>query len=142
MRNTKLFIFSVSSVPASSLDLSSNFLPDNLPEGDPSEFALPVFLEEPKKTYATKERSGNLTCRVAHAKVVYFMCDGEKMKSSTEEDGVATVGNTESKYKEITINIRRSQVLDTLEKFSCKCHASSSQGDVESQAALVEIACK
>ena len=94
------------------------------------------------KTYATKERTGNLTCRVAHAKTVHFTCDGEKMKSNTEMDGVATIGSTESKYKEITVSIRRSQVLDTLEKFSCKCHASSSQGDVESQSAEVEIACK
>ena len=91
-------------------------MPNKLPEGDPSEFALPVFLEEPKKTYATKERSGSLTCRVAHAKTVHFTCDGEEMKSSTEQDGVATIGSTKSKYKEITIDVRRSQVLDTLEK--------------------------
>ena len=117
-------------------------MPNKLPEGDPSEFALPVFLKEPRKTYATKEDAGNLTCRVAHAKTVHFTCDGEKMDSNTERDGVAKIGSTESKYKEITISIRRSQVLDTLEKFSCKCHASSSQGEVESQPALVEIACK
>ena len=79
---------------------------------------------------------------MAHAKTVHFTCDGEEMKSSTEQDGVATIGSTKSKYKEITIDVRRSQVLDTLEKFSCKCHASSSQGEVESQPALVEIACK
>ena len=79
---------------------------------------------------------------MAHAKTVFFTCDGEKMKSNTEQDGVATIGSTESKYTEITITIRRSQVLDTLDKFSCKCQASSGQGDVESQPALVEMACK
>ena len=125
---------------SSSLDLSSSFLPSKLPDGDPSDFALPVFLAQPRSTYASKEVNGVLTCRVAHAKMVYFTCDGEKMKSVNETDGVDVA--TKSKYKEITISIRKSQVLDTLQEFSCRCRASSAQGEVESDPALVEIACK
>ena len=51
-----------------------------------------LMLKEPRKTYATKEDAGNLTCRVAHAKTVHFTCDGEKMDSNTERDGVAICG--------------------------------------------------
>ena len=29
------------------VDLSSQFLPESLPEGDPVHYALPIFLEEP-----------------------------------------------------------------------------------------------
>jgi len=131
----------VSSGPASSspgLDLTSNILPDSLPEGDPSDFALPVYLAEPKSTYASKEQPGILRCRVAHAHKVYFTCDNEVLKSSTEKDGVDAKSN--SKYKEITIDIKRSQVLDILGEYSCRCHASSLQGEVESGAATVDIA--
>ena len=99
-----------------------------------------MFLSQPRSTYASKEVNGVLTCRVAHAKIVYFTCDGEKIKSFNETDGMDVV--TKSKYKEVTISIRKSQVLDTLQEFSCRCHASSAQGDVESEPALVEIACK
>ena len=120
--------------------MTSNILPDSLPDGDPADFALPVYLAEPKSTYASKEQPGTLRCRVAHARKVYFTCDNEVLKSSTEKDGVDAKSN--SKYKEITIDIKRSQVLDILGEYSCRCHASSSQGEVESSAATVDIACK
>ena len=83
---------------------------------------------------------GTLTCRVAHARKVYFTCDNEILKSSTEKDGVDA--KSKCKYKEITIDIKRSQVLDILGEYSCVCHASSAQGEVESQPAIVDIACK
>jgi len=131
----------VSSGPASSspgLDLTSNILPHTFPEGDPSDFALPVYLVQPRSTYASRDMPGTLTCRVAHARKVYFTCDNEILKSSTEKDGVDA--KSKSKYKEITIDIKRSQVLDILGEYSCVCHASSAQGEVESQPAIVDIA--
>ena len=105
-----------------------------------SNFALPVFLHEPKSTYTSKEKPGTLRCRVAHAQRVYFTCDNEILKSTTEKDGVHLTSN--SKYKEITINIKRSQVLDILGEYSCKCHASYTHGEVESKAVTVDIACE
>ena len=120
--------------------MTSNILPDSLPEGDPSDFALPVYLKEPKSTYVTREQSGKLHCRVAHARKVYFTCDNEILQSDTEKNGVDPTSN--SKYKEITIDIKRSQVLDILGEYSCRCHASSTQGEVESQAATVDVACE
>ena len=47
------------------LDLSSSFLPEKLPEGDPKDFALPVFLQEPQDTYASKEAAATLSCKVS-----------------------------------------------------------------------------
>ena len=122
------------------LDLSSSFLPDSLPEGDPSEFALPVFLHEPQNTFASKDAAGSLSCRAAHAKTLYFTCDDMKMKTQSESEGRDDV--TGSSYKEVVISVRKAQVLDTLHDFTCICHASSAQGNVQSREALVEIACE
>ena len=52
-------------------DLSSPFLPDNLPDGDPVHYALPVFLDEPEDTFVVKNKAAELECRVAHAHSVY-----------------------------------------------------------------------
>ena len=57
----------------STLDLSGNFLPDSFPEGvDPSQYALPVFLQEPKDTYTARGATATLTCSAAHALKAYF----------------------------------------------------------------------
>ena len=135
-----LHIFRVSATLVLGLDLTSSFLPDSLPEGDPSEFALPVFLQEPQDTFASKDTAGVLKCRAAHAKSVHFTCDDAKMKASKETEGRDE--KTGSSYLEVEISVRKSQVLDTLHDFTCICHASSAQGSVQSREALVEIACK
>lgn len=122
------------------MDLSSNFLPESFPEGiDPSQYALPVFLEEPKDNYAARGASATLTCRVAHALKTYFSCNDEQKVSSSEEDLEDSKG---IKYKKVTIEVTRSDVMDVLGKFSCKCHASSAQGEVSSSEAFVKQACK
>ena len=131
-------IFSASLVLG--LDLTSSFLPDSLPEGDPSEFALPVFLQEPQDTFASRDAAGSLKCRAAHAKSVHFTCDDAKMKSVRETEGRDEA--TGSSYMEVEISVRKAHVLDTLHDFTCTCHASSAQGSVQSRQALVEIACK
>ena len=56
------------------MDLSSPFLPDNLPDGDPVHYALPVFLDEPEDTFVVKNKAAELECRVAHAHSVYVQC--------------------------------------------------------------------
>lgn len=123
---------------STSLDLSSNLLPDSLPEGDPSTFALPVYLQQPKSTFTSKEQPGTLKCKAAHAFRVYFLCNEEVMKSTSENEGVDAASG--SKFKYITLDVRRNQVLDILGDFSCKCYASSSQGHVVSESATVDIA--
>ncbi len=47
--------------------VSDSLLPDSFPEGDPSDYALPVFLEEPSDSFATKAAPAVLRCRAAHA---------------------------------------------------------------------------
>ena len=42
-------------------------LPEVLPSGDPSQFALPIFLKEPSDTFLIKSKPATLHCRVAHA---------------------------------------------------------------------------
>ena len=45
---------------------------DVLPSGDPSQYALPVFLKEPSDTFVVKSRAATLHCRVAHAIDIHF----------------------------------------------------------------------
>ena len=41
-------------------------LPDTLPEGDPLDYARPVFLTEPEDSYVIKSRPAELSCKVPH----------------------------------------------------------------------------
>ena len=45
-------------------------LPDTLPEGDPLDYARPVFLTEPEDSYVIKSRPAELSCKVHHFKVI------------------------------------------------------------------------
>merc|ERR1712243_226993 len=71
----------ISSQPV--LDLSSQFLPSSLPEGDPAHFALPVFLEEPEDTYVVKGRAASLQCIVLHALSLHIQCNDEVQSAAT-----------------------------------------------------------
>ena len=131
---------STATVPTT-VDLSGNFLPDSFPEGvDPSEYALPVFLQEPKDTYAARGASATLTCRAAHALKAYFSCNDETKTAVSEED--LEDKKSGMKYKKVSIEVTRNDVMDVLGKFSCKCHASSAKGEVVSAEAVVKQACK
>ena len=122
------------------LDLSSSILPDSLPPGDPSNFALPVFLIQvsdalayleiliiifvdkrkenlflffqPKSTFTSRDSPATLRCRVAHALEVAFDCDGERMKLDKQSEGVDK--KTGSKFLEASVRIRKGQVLAVL----------------------------
>ena len=123
------------------MDLSGNFLPDSFPEGvDPSQYALPVFLQQPKDTYAARGASATLTCHAAHALKAYFTCNEEIKNTVSEED--LEDKKTGMKYKKISIEVTRNDVMDVLGKFSCKCHASSAKGKAVSDEAVVKQACK
>ena len=115
-------------------------LPDSLPPGDPSNFALPVFLIQvsnalphicldnlnlsfqqqnvniqpfqPKSTFTSRDSPATLRCRVAHALEVAFDCDGERMKLDKQSEGVDK--KTGSKFLEASVRIRKGQVLAVL----------------------------
>ena len=126
---------------SSTLDLSSNFLPESFPEGvDPSHYALPVFLEEPKDTYAARGAPAVLTCQIAHALEAFFVCNEEKRATLKEED--LEDPKTHMKLKKISIEIQRNDLLDVFGTYGCKCHASSKQGEVVSSEAVIKQACK
>jgi len=123
-----------------SLDLSSPFLPASLPAGDPSAFALPVFLEEPEDTYVVKGRAAVLRCRVAHALSLHVQCNDE-----VQEAAVVTEGEHESakggiKYTEARMEVTRDQVEEFFGDYHCACVAYSGQGRASSRLARVAIA--
>ena len=71
---------------------------------------------------------------------IYFRCNDENKVSISEED--LEDKKTGMKYKKISIEVTRNDVMDVLGKFSCKCHASSAKGEVTSAEAVVKQACK
>ena len=117
---------------------SGNLLPESFPEGvDPSQYALPVFLQEPQDTFAARGASAILSCKAAHALKAYFTCNEEKMEG-TEEDLV----ENGVKLKKLSIEVSKAHLGLVIGKFSCRCHASSVQGEVVSSEAVVKSACK
>ena len=122
---------------------SSDLLPTNFPAGvDPSTYALPVFLIEPTDAFAAKGRPAVLKCRAAHAIRLRFECNDEAVLDSTSITEGAMTDNADLKFLEATVEIKRGQVFDILGHFSCKCVAESERGEVESEEALVQTACK
>ena len=115
-----------------------NLIPETFPEGvDPSQYALPVFLQEPQDTFAARGASAILSCKAAHALKAHFTCNDEEIEGTEEdliENGV--------KLKKLSIEVSRSDLHLVLGKFTCRCHASSAQGEVVSSEAAVKSACK
>jgi hypothetical protein len=46
------------------------------------------------------------------------------------------------KLTKATLEVSKSDVMDILGKFTCKCHAASSKGEVVSSDAVVKTACE
>ena len=119
-------------------DLSSPFLPDNLPDGDPVHYALPVFLDEPEDTFVVKNKAAELECRVAHAHSVYVQCQDEIQHQAITQDHVdpeSGIRITEARWR-----ITRDQVEEFFGDYHCGCVAASGQGHVKSRLALVTMA--
>ena len=120
------------------VDLSSPFLPDNLPVGDPVHYALPVFLDEPQDTFVVKNKPAELECRVAHALSVHIQCQDEIQRQATTEDHVDP--ETGIRITDARVQITRNQVEEFFGDFHCACVAVSGQGAVKSRMALVTMA--
>jgi hypothetical protein len=140
------------SPPPSPLDLSSRLLPAALPAGDPETFAWPIFLEEPTSAFVSPSGGGGggvaqLRCQAAHASRLVFECNGKALRSTNETEGRMPIDNGDGgdmvvKYRAISLEVKRSRVLDQLEEFSCRCLAVSAVGQVASRTVTVEVACK
>ena len=133
---TLFFVFS-----GGPLDLSSSLLPTSYPSGDPSAFALPVFLEEPSDAYATRAHDAVLKCRAAHALKAYFECNGDIVDDGFNSTELVDP-ETSSRYVEATLAVTKDHVQDVLGEFECRCRAKSSRGDAVSRPAVVRRACK
>jgi hypothetical protein len=70
----------------------------------------------------------------------YFVCNDEVMTSTSENNLIDPA--TSMKYTRVKLEVTRSDAMDVLGKFTCKCHAASSKGEVASGEAVVKIACK
>ena len=115
-------------------------LPEVLPSGDPSQFALPIFLKEPSDTFLIKSKPATLHCRVAHALRVFFQCNSENVEPTSREDHVEP--ETGVRYTEASVDIHRDLVEEYFQEFHCACVAISGKGSVVSRHALVTNACK
>ncbi len=116
-------------------------MPTSYPSGDPSAFALPVYLSEPSDAYATRVTNAVLQCRVAHALKAYFTCNDDIVDDGFNSTELIDP-ETSVRYLEASLEVTRDQVMDVLGKFTCRCHAASSRGDVVSREATVSRACK
>lgn len=124
--------------PRKDVDLSSQFLPDNLPEGDPVHYAYPIFLEEPGDNFVVKSKPAELQCKVAHALSVHFQCNDEVQNHAVTENHVDP--ETGIRYTEARVQITRDQVEEFFGDYHCACVAVSGQGALKSRLAYVTIA--
>ena len=138
-RGSLLWSFHFSASKAA-FDLTGSLIPDVYPEGDPSLYALPVFLEEPKDQFTAKGNPAVLECKVAHAIKVNFVCNDEVVGSTSEEHLVDP--ETSIRFTKISLEVKRSDAMDVLGKFVCKCRAASNKGEVDSRDASVSVACE
>ena len=122
------------------LDLSSPFLPESLPDGDPSTFALPVFLSEPEDTYVVKGRAASIQCRVAHALSVHIQCNDEVQEEARVVKQEHVAPESGIRFTEARLEVTRDQVEEFFGDYHCACVAYSSQGRTSSRLARVAIA--
>lgn len=103
---------------------------------------LPIFLAEPQNAFVVKNRPAVLHCRAAHALKVYFKCNGARKVETVENWFVDP--QTGVRIVEADTNVTRDMVEEFFgkEKFKCECYAWNGRGNIKSQPATVEVACK
>ncbi|KAL4704013.1 hypothetical protein ACJJTC_018053 [Scirpophaga incertulas] len=87
-------------------------------------------------------KPATLRCRAANALQVYFKCNDVRSVSSTQFEFVDPQSGV--RIVEAECNVTRNQVEEYFgeDRFTCTCYAWSSRGDIRSQPAVVELACK
>lgn len=103
---------------------------------------LPMFLLEPQHVFVVRNKPALLRCRAANALQVYFMCNGVRSVASTQFEFVDP--QTGVRIVEAECNVTRDQLEEYFgeDGFTCTCNAWSSRGNIHSQPAVVELACK
>lgn len=104
--------------------------------------SLPIFLVEPQNSYVVKNRPAVLQCRAAHTLQIYFKCNGARNVDTSQSEFVNP--QTGVRVVEAEANVTRDMVEEFFgkDKFKCECYAWSGRGNIKSQPATVEVACK
>jgi leucine-rich repeat transmembrane protein FLRT len=120
-------------------------LEDPLATGRPgSDSTVPLFLEEPEDAYVVKSKAGTLSCRAAHALQLYFVCNGEAVRTKHHSAHEFVDPMTGIRQLEVKVDITRNDVEEYfgLDGYGCECIAWSSFGQVKSRRAKVIVACE
>lgn len=120
-------------------------LEDPLATGRPgSDSTAPLFLEEPEDAYVVKSKAGTLSCRAAHALQLYFVCNGEEIRTKHHSAHEFVDPMTGIRQLEVKVDISRNDVEEYfgLDGYGCECIAWSSYGQVKSRRAKVIVACE
>ena len=103
---------------------------------------LPVFLTEPLNAFVVKNKPARLHCKAAHALLVYYRCNGLRAADSLQTEFVDPHSGT--RIVECELNVTRDQIEEYFgkDKFKCECIAWSGSGQIKSQPASIDVACK
>ncbi|KAK6643457.1 hypothetical protein RUM43_004962 [Polyplax serrata] len=128
-----------------SLHLEDPIHPQTIPTGEEDQHsAEPMLLETPQDAYVVKNKPATLKCRAAHALRIYFKCNGVRKLPPDNEHIEFVEPQTGVRNIEASVTVTRNEVDEFFEKdkFRCVCVAWSSRGEIESQPAVIEVACK
>lgn len=103
---------------------------------------LPVFLTEPVDSFVVKNKPATLHCKAAHALQIYFRCNDARADDSQQQDFVDP--HTGTRIVDCELNVTRDHIEEYFgrDKFKCECIAWSGSGQIKSQPATVDVACK
>lgn len=103
---------------------------------------LPVFLTEPVDSFVVKNKPATLHCKAAHALQIYFRCNDARAEDSQQQDFVDP--HTGTRIVDCELNVTRDHIEEYFgrDKFKCECIAWSGSGQIKSQPATVDVACK
>lgn len=104
----------------------------------------PVFLLEPTDAFAVRLRPARLTCSAANALTVYFRCSGGQSRREPSRFSEHVNPHSGVRFVEAVLEVTREDVDEFFgkDKLKCDCVAWSSQGEVRSQPAAIDVACE
>lgn len=89
-----------------------------------------------------KNKPATLHCKAAHALQIYFRCNDARAEDSQQQDFVDP--HTGTRIVDCELNVTRDHIEEYFgrDKFKCECIAWSGSGQIKSQPATVDVACK
>lgn len=92
--------------------------------------------------FVIKNKPATLRCKAAHALQIYYLCNGIRADESLQTEFVDPHNGI--RIVECELNITRDQIEEYFgkNKFKCECIAWTGAGQIKSQPAVVDVACK